>query len=102
MSLVCVPRREDFFPKTKRGHGSKRPHPITKKVGEDWVHILPLPCVDHTCVLNMPKSTNLHEDREANLRDWCEEHGLSVESKARPNARFEHPSDAMLHATGAR
>ncbi len=103
MSLVCIPRREDFFPTTKRGHGSTRPARIVVKVKEgEFLTLEPKPCAETTCVLNMPKSTNLHIGQDTNLRDWCEEHRLSVRSKDRPNARFEDPGMAMRVATGGR
>lgn len=75
----ALPRREMFFPKTRRGHGSMRTGTL---------------CVDPTCTLNQPKSKNAHVDTEANLKDWCEDHQLSL--------KYTSAFTAMLRATGAR
>lgn len=99
MSLVNRPRREDYFPGTKRGHGSQHPR---SRVVEGITVRKANPCVDHSCQLNAPKSSNLHIDQEANMRDWCEEHGLSLKSKDRPRGEHHTPYGAMMAATGGR
>lgn len=71
-----LPRRSDFFPKTRRGHGTMHPNVRLNKAGV-MVREATF-CVDPTCQLNAPKSKNLHVDTEANLKDWCEEHGLRL------------------------
>lgn len=73
-----LPRRDDHFPKLRRGHGTARPNPRIVdgvKVREETL------CVDPTCQVYMPKSKNLHVDKSANMRDWCEERGLSMKHR---------------------
>lgn len=75
MSLVTYPRKEDFFPKTRRGHGTT--HPQTRfKDGRKMREANP--CVDPTCNLNSPKSKNLHTDQFANIKDWCDDHKVET------------------------
>lgn len=69
-SLVTYPRKEDFFPKTRRGHGAAGPRGKKSKQ-----HTL---CVDNTCSLNSPKSKNFHTDQEANIKDWCADHKVET------------------------
>jgi len=98
MSLICRPFREDHFPATKRGHGSTHPQARFNKNGvktrEGNL------CVDETCILHSPKSRTLHTDQNANIRDWCDERGLSVKTKERPRARYHTPVEALYAATG--
>lgn len=77
-SFEYLPRREDYFPKLKRGHGSREAHL----------------CVDETCNLNQPKSKNLHHDSKANLTEWCEQRRLSL--------TYQGPIAMMLFATGGK
>lgn len=99
MSLVVRPQREDFFPKTRRGHGTT--HPNAKH--RDGVKVREAtPCVDPTCVLIVGKSSNMHTDAEANLMDWCDEHSLSVRTKERKRAQYQTPMAALYGATGGR
>lgn len=92
MSLVCVPTRGDFFPKTRRGHGTTHPSARFDRRGGTKIREAN-PCVDPTCSLNAPKSKNQHIDKGANLKDWCEERGLRL--------KHREPVAAMLEATGA-
>lgn len=41
-------------------------------------------------------------DQNANIRDWCDERGLSVKTKERPRARYHTPVEALYAATGGR
>lgn len=63
-----LPRTSDFFPKTKRGHGSTHPESRFDKDGHKVRDANP--CVDPTCVRNAPHSKNLHEDQAANRKEW--------------------------------
>lgn len=94
MSLVCRPQREDFFPKLKRGHGTCHDRLFRDQGGaigtnKAWEQTM---CVDPTCSLNQPKSKNLHEDKKANLEEWCSGRGLSL--------KYDTPGTAMVKATG--
>ena len=65
-----LPRTSDYFPRTKRGHGSTHPQP---RISKDGVLVSKgCPCVDPTCSRNVPTSKNLHEDQAANRKDWEE------------------------------
>lgn len=85
-----LPRRVTHFPQTRRGHGAIS---VVQVHNGDTVRS-PAPCVDPTCQLNQPKSKNVHVDPEANLKDWCEEHRVSL--------KYLDPSTAMVRATGGR
>lgn len=85
-----LPRRDDFFPRTKRGHGTTHPR---HRFDQDGIKVRDgNPCVDPTCSLHAPKSKNLHRDKTANLEQWCDEHKLSL--------RHQTAGEAMTHATG--
>lgn len=87
----ALPRREDYFPKTKRGHGSTHPRARIKggvKLREAN------PCADPTCSLNTPKSKNLHTDQGANIEEWCTERRLTV--------KHETAYESMVRGTGGR
>ncbi len=108
MTFNALPRREDFFPKLRRGHGSAHDAHYYRVVDrEDGQHgeltrfdnpaAIEHPCVDVTCVLNMPASKNQHHDTNANLRDWCQERGYSDK-----HIKSYGPLFTMLTATGGR
>jgi len=73
---IALPRVIDFFPTTKRGHGSAhqamRPDSDTGDVWETK-HSL---CVDPTCVKVSPKSKNAHQDKAANRKEWEDAVGI--------------------------
>lgn len=67
MRSRALPRILDFFPHTRRGHGSTRPGT----------------CVADGCMLNRHQKTGsekvngeLHDDQKANVAAWREEHGF--------------------------
>lgn len=75
MSTVhYLPRFDDHFPHTKRGHGSTHPEARFNRQGVKTREANP--CCDPTCHLNMPKSANTHRDKAANIQMWREERGL--------------------------
>lgn len=91
-NLDPLPRREDFFPKTRRGHGTT--HPSAKVDREGRLLRNGTACVEPTCNRNQPKSNNLHEDQAMNLKDWCDDHKLST--------KHDSAGTAMHYATGGR
>ena len=99
ITFNALPRREDFFPKLRRGHGTA--HQDYFVDDERVVHLNPKhiehPCVDVTCELNMPSSKNAHHDTQANMRDWCQERGVSDKV-----IKHTGPMVTMLLATGGR
>ena len=68
-----LPRILDFFPHTRRGHGTARPH---AQVRHGVVIKRATACVDPTCTLNMPSSSNAHNDQYSNVADWKKDHGF--------------------------
>lgn len=86
-----LPRRDDHFPKLRRGHGTTHPTPRYRENGTVKVREM-TECVDPTCSMFMPKSKNLHIDKSANLRDWCEERGLSMKHRTAGEAMVEATS----------
>lgn len=99
MSLINRPQREDYFPATKRGHGSTHPQAKTR---DGVVLRKAVPCVDPTCNLVVGKSKNLHRDQTANMREWCDERGLPVMSRDRKHAEYYTPFEAIYATTGGR
>lgn len=97
MNLTNHPQRGEYFPATKRGHGSRHPY---QKTRAGVVLRNANPCVDPTCACNGRTSKNLHIDQMANMREWCDERGLSVRSKDRPHAKYYTPLEAIYVATG--
>jgi hypothetical protein len=75
MMTDYLPRTSDYFPKTKRGHGSIHPRPRVLKDGT-LIGQHRRPCVDPTCILNAPNSKNLHHDQKANREEWEKSVGL--------------------------
>lgn len=67
---LALPRPNDFFPRTKRGHG------VAHQFAPEPRPTLPR-CVDPTCSLNAPKSKNAHRDQKANVEAWKADHGFN-------------------------
>jgi len=69
---IALPRVIDFFPTTKRGHGSA--HQSRFDGGKhDKEYLL---CVDPTCVKINSKSKNAHQDKAANRKEWEDAVGI--------------------------
>ncbi len=90
-----LPRRDSYFPRLRRGHGTTHPEARFDKDGQEIRQMTA--CVEVTCQLNMPKSKNQHHDTAANLRDWCKERGFSDQ-----HIKNSGPMVTMLYATGGR
>jgi hypothetical protein len=71
----------DYFPRTRRGHGSTHPEPRVK----DGIRKRNAgACAMQTCGRNMRKGGEEHIDVKANVDDWKDERGLLViQGKAR-------------------
>ena len=82
MISTYLPRTLDYFPKTRRGHGSTHPQPRYAKDGSMAVTRAANPCVAESCKLRRrqdegkAKRGEAHEDQYANVADWKAEHGF--------------------------
>lgn len=70
------PASLDFFPKTRRGHGTT--HPTTRYTKAGLVTREAHKCSVPQCERNTRTGKGeQHRDQQANAADWREEHGVS-------------------------
>ena len=77
-----LPRIDDFFPNTRRGHGSM--HPIERTSKDGIITRNGCLCVNDACSLLRRQDHSgktvkgeLHDDKQANVKDWKGEHGFN-------------------------
>ena len=84
MYSEALPRPLDFFPHTRRGHGSTHP---AARFDKDGVQTRAgHPCVSESCSLNRRQDGGkavkgeLHKDQKANVADWKDERGFDEDA----------------------
>ena len=84
MYSEALPRPLDFFPHTRRGHGSTHP---AARFDKDGVQTRAgNPCVSESCSLNRRQDGGkavkgeLHDDQKANVEEWKEAHGFNLDT----------------------
>lgn len=75
MYSSSLPRPLDFFPKTRRGHGTT--HPTTRYTKDGLITREAHKCGVPQCDRNSRTGKGeQHVDQQANVNDWREEHGV--------------------------
>lgn len=68
-----LPRPLDFFPRTRRGHGTTHEN---DRYDKTRLVRKACPCVNPACERLRLKGGEQHDDQEMNVLDWKAEHGF--------------------------